>query len=205
MSNTILTVHSCVVQLNDFSNNFTVKCVSVPPGDNIIQQSPPGSVAAGTQKSLTCTTDSANPAPEITWLRWDGQPVTGKVETSNPNGQYNAKKTISTITIVTTKDHNRNDYACVMKYRNNEIGNLKRTAKLDVSCMLYLIFRLYISFNDNIYETLWISDPFLTFRFNMCRLFVIENNLVLIHSENRFDTFKINCSSTKLFSYHPNT
>ena len=112
-----------------------MKCVSVPPADNDIKQSPPGSVAAGSQKLLTCTTDSANPAPEITWVRWDGQPVTGKVETSNPGGQYNAKKTISTITIVTTKDHNGNDYACVVKYRNNEISNLKRAAKLYVTCV----------------------------------------------------------------------
>ena len=110
-----------------------MKYFTVPPEDNNIVESPPGSVAVGKQKSLTCTTDSANPHTEITWTR-DGQPVSDHVVTTYPEGQYKAKKTASTITITTTKDHNGAEYACAVKYRNNEISILKRTAKLDVTC-----------------------------------------------------------------------
>ena len=99
--------------------------------ENNIQESPPGSVSVGNQKSLTCTTDSANPHAEITWTR-AGQPVSDHVVTTYPDGQYKAKKTTSTITIATTRDHNGAEYACTLKYRNNEISSLKQTAKLDV-------------------------------------------------------------------------
>ena len=110
-----------------------IRYFTVSPGDNNIVESPPGSVAVGTQKSLTCTTDSANPHAEITWTR-DGQPVSDHVVTTNPDGQYKAQKTISTVTIATTRDHNGAEYTCAVKYRNNEISSLKRTAKLDVIC-----------------------------------------------------------------------
>ena len=101
--------------------------------NNIIVEQPPGSIAVNRQKVLTCTTNSANPPAQIVWMR-DNQPVSLNIATSNLEGQFKAKTTTSSITIITTKDHNQAEYACVVKYRNSDITNLKRIATLDVTC-----------------------------------------------------------------------
>ena len=106
---------------------------TVPPEANSLQQSPPGSVAVGEVKTLTCVTDSANPTAEVTWMRGHTA-ATDHAVSKNPDGQYNAKTTSSTVTIVTTKRHNMEEYACIIKYNNVETSNLKRTAKLNVTC-----------------------------------------------------------------------
>ena len=113
--------------------NLLIQFITVPPGENKIQESPPGSIVVGNQKSLTCTTDSANPTAVITWTR-GGQPASDHVVTSNPDGQYKAKNTSSTITITTMRDHNGAEYACAVMYRNIETSGLKQTVKLDVTC-----------------------------------------------------------------------
>ena len=64
----------------------------------------------------------------------------------------------SSITILTTKDHNEAEYACVVKYRNDAIRILKRTAELDVTCeydvpaLINLIFLLIMMSEEMTYH-----------------------------------------------------
>ena len=107
--------------------------ITVPPESVSVSESPPGPVRFGTTKSLTCSTDSANPAAQITWTR-DDVTATDTVTTDVTNGKYKAFILTSTISIITTPQHNEKVYRCKVNYKEINLPGLTKPFPINVTC-----------------------------------------------------------------------
>ena len=105
----------------------------VPPDHVTLSESPPGPVRFGTTKSLTCSTDSANPAAQITWTR-DGVTASDDVKAETSTGLYKAFIVTSTITIHTIRDHNQDIYKCHVRHMEQDVPGLAQSLPLNVTC-----------------------------------------------------------------------
>ena len=114
-------------------NCIVILYITVPPESVSVSESPPGPVRFGTTKSLTCSTDSANPAAQITWTR-DGIMATDTVTTDVTNGKYNAFILTSTISIITTRQHNEKIYRCKVKHKEKDLPGLTKSFRLNITC-----------------------------------------------------------------------
>ena len=104
------------------------------PSDHVtLSESPPGPVRIGTTKSLTCSTDSANPAAQITWTR-DGVTASDDMKAETSAGLYKAFTVTSTINIHTTRDHNQDVYKCHVKHMGQDKPGLAQSLPLNVTC-----------------------------------------------------------------------
>ena len=110
--------------------------ITVPLESVSVSESPPGPVRYGTTKSLTCSTDSANPAAQITWTR-DGVTATDTVTTDVTNGKYKAFILTSTISIITTRQHNEDVYRCKVNHKENDLTGLTKPFLLNITCKKY--------------------------------------------------------------------
>ena len=105
----------------------------VPPDHVTLSESPSGPVRFGTTKSLTCSTDSANPAVQITWTR-DGVTASDDVKAETSDGLYKAFTVTSTITIHTTRDHNQDVYKCRLRHMEQDVPGIAQSLPLNVTC-----------------------------------------------------------------------
>jgi hypothetical protein len=69
-----------------------------------------GLVAENVNVTQTCITDEGNPTPSVTWKKDGG--VIAETSGSDINGNYNAKKRESSLTIRTSKTLNGMKYQC---------------------------------------------------------------------------------------------
>ena len=71
---------------------------------------PSGTVQNNSEVTLTCTTDEANPTANIVWKR-EGQTVTAS-DVRTVNGEHNAQKRISVLTMTATRSLNLVVFQC---------------------------------------------------------------------------------------------
>jgi hypothetical protein len=82
----------------------------VPATSIILTPSHTGLVAENVDVTLSCTTDEGNPTPSVTWKK--NGVVIAETSGSDINGNYNAKKRDSLLTIRTNKTLNGVKYQC---------------------------------------------------------------------------------------------
>ena len=78
--------------------------------------SPDGPVSEDTQVTLTCTTDEANPTAVVQWTK-NGASISATSVTT-ASGQYQTRKTISTLKVRAQRALNGAVYRCSVKGTN---------------------------------------------------------------------------------------
>lgn len=101
-----------------------------------ITKSPEGLVDEGTQINVTCEADESNPTIDLYWNRYyyyfyywysHWSYLNGSTETyqtTHVAGKYNARKQISTLSIIASSSHNGKKYICLLRDSNRQMYSI---------------------------------------------------------------------------------
>ena len=117
--------------------SFTISSL-VPPTEIEKHQLPLSFVKEGDMANLTCWTDTANPAANITWTI-DGRDVTTNGISSVYKTDYDGWGTTSTLRIHTRRSDNKKMVQCSVTHRGQNIASVTETFTMNVTCEFLFI------------------------------------------------------------------
>ncbi|XP_064651699.1 hemicentin-1-like isoform X2 [Lineus longissimus] len=102
------------------------------PTNIVLSESPYGAVLENSQKMLTCETSSSNKPSSIIWKKYVSSnkgwaTILGGVQ-QLVVGEYNSRRTVSTLLVQTTREQHLAQYLCQARYQNSLLSIKQTTA-----------------------------------------------------------------------------
>jgi hypothetical protein len=131
-----------LISVHSLTKTFSIS-LSVPPTNIVLSESPYGAVMEKQQKMLTCETSSSNKPSSIIWKKFISKSkgwatILGGVQ-QLVVGEYNTKRTVSTLLVQTSRQQHHAQYLCQARYQNSEL-TIKQTTALIIYCKYDMCF-----------------------------------------------------------------
>ena len=128
-----------MAHLNNFTKYIFICLITylVPPQKNTLNSNATMPVLAGSEQTLTCTTESSNPVSVMVWRKRDTE-VTSGVRNQMSDGEYGGEVLQSTYTFIAQKSDYGLLVTCTPMWEGNEYTEYRQGVSLNVRCKLLL-------------------------------------------------------------------